>query len=226
MKFLWLNLGTVLASSLLLTACQSPQQSIAPSTPTASDTVSNTDTVVRASAPTLPTALRSAHLTADGFGAIQIGMTLEAATQAAGTPLVALNGGRPDLQASCSYVKLQGGSDGLDFMLNEGRIVRVDVRSQVSREVNNQPVAVNLSEEVSQFTTAAGAKVGDREAQITALYPNIEIAPHKYDPAGHYLTIPTAAGSNNRLIFETNGDRVTSIRAGQMPQVDLVERCG
>ena len=48
--------------------------------------------------------------------------------------------------------------------------------------------------------------------------------PHKYNPGGHYITV-TGAGSN-RIVFETDGSRVTNYRAGRSPEVEQVERCG
>ncbi|HEY9641963.1 MAG TPA: hypothetical protein V6C57_15860 [Coleofasciculaceae cyanobacterium] len=179
-----------------------------------------------ASSSPFPASLRSATLSPQGFGAIQVGMTVEAAAQAAGMPLIALDGSAPHIHESCSYVKLQDGLEGLDFMLKGDRIVRVDVRSHVIREIKGQPMEVDLTNKVSQVTTQSGAKVGDTEAQIQALYPGqVQVSNHKYVTGGHYLTV-APANSNSRLIFETNGDRVTSIRAGQLPEVEWVERCG
>jgi hypothetical protein len=215
--------GILITSMLLfsLAACTSQTSQAVLSKPSSS---------VLASKPSispnlLPSSLHSAYLNPQGFGAIQVGMTVEEAAQAVGTPLIALDGNAPHVDESCSYVKLQNGLEGLELMLNNDRIVRVDVVSQTIREIKGQPVEVDLTNKVSQITTQDGAKVGDTEAQIQALYPGqLQVSEHKYVTGGHYLTL-TPANSSYRLIFETDGDRVTSIRAGQIPEVDWVERC-
>jgi hypothetical protein len=84
--------------------------------------------------------------------------------------------------------------------------------------------------EVVSGTTATteGARVGDSEDRIQQLYPGrVVTTPHKYT-SGHYLTVKPidAADSLNRLVFETDGHRVTEYRAGRLPQVEYVERCG
>ena len=45
-------------------------------------------------------------------------------------------------------------------------------------------------------------------------------------PGGRYLTVPSADGDpTHRVIFETNGTRVTRYRAGVRPAVEYVEGC-
>ena len=102
----------------------------------------------------------------------------------------------------CVYAKAPA-APGLLIMLLDGKVVRFDVI---------QP----------DLATAAGAKVGDSEARIRDLYPGVREEPHKYTD-GHYLVVDTAPG--RRLLFETDGARVTRYRAGVIPQVDWVEGC-
>ena len=176
----------------------------------------------------LPDTVRYAKITAHGFGAVRVGMTVQAAVQAAGVPLVTLAGGIPDANQSCSYVRFQNEPEGFEFMLNHDRIVRIDVRSQMTRS-NGRAVESDLTPEVSQITTQEGATIGTTEAEIQAMYPGrVKVSQHKYIPNGHYLSVTPKdpADANARLVFETDGDRVTYIRVGQKPEVDLVERCG
>ncbi|MBD2043394.1 hypothetical protein [Microcoleus sp. FACHB-672] len=171
----------------------------------------------------------SAKVTTQGFGAIRVGMTVEEASQAAGTQLVALDGKAPDVSQSCSYVKLPDAPDGLEFMLNSNRIVRVDLTSQITKEINNRPQLVDVTQEIRTISTLSGARIGDTEAQIKSLYAGkLEITDHKYIPGGHFMTVipKDVEDSNSRLIFETDGNRVIYIRAGQLPEIDWVERCG
>ena len=74
--------------------------------------------------------------------------------------------------------------------------------------------------------TTAGARVGDTEARINQLYPDrVQTTPHKYTD-GHYLTVRgSGADSIHRLVFETDGRRVTRYRGGRMPEVEWVEGC-
>lgn len=183
------------------------------------------------SSPTAPSPtpeLSSAKLTARGVGLVQIGMTVQEATQATGVPLVTLLGSAPETNQSCSYVRLQNAPEGFEFMLNRDRIVRIDLRSQGGRAEEARTTTTNLTPEVNTITTPEGATIGSSETEILALYPEqIEVTNHKYVPGGHYLTVTPkdAADANYCLVFETDGDRVTYIRAGQRPEVEWVERC-
>jgi hypothetical protein len=74
--------------------------------------------------------------------------------------------------------------------------------------------------------TAAGARIGDTEARIKSLYEGrVTTTPHKYVKGGHYLTV-TPADTSYRIVFETNGKKVTSFRSGRVPEVEQVEGCG
>jgi hypothetical protein len=139
-----------------------------------------------------------------GFGPITIGMTPEQANAAVGGALELPLGMTPD---ACDYAGPRG-VDSLDFMIELGKIVRVDVRRH-------------------DIHTAAGARIGDTEARIQQLYPGrVRVSPHKYTD-GHYLTVvPSDTGTHrSRLIFETDGAVVTEFRSGALPQVAYVEGC-
>ena len=93
-------------------------------------------------------------------------------------------------------------------MFSQGRVVRFDVDQLGIR-------------------TEAGAGIGDTESRIKELYRgHILIEPHHYDDNGHYLHY--AAGNRDHgfgIIFETDGTRVTSFRAGTEAAISLVEGC-
>jgi len=144
-------------------------------------------------------------VTLNGLGTVRVGMTVKEATKAAGTKLV---GDAPN--NNCYYVKPQGEPQNIGFMVAAGRISRVDVYKD------------------SRVTTFSGARIGDTEAQIKSLYPGqITVTPHKYVQGGHYLTLipKDRAYGNYRLIFETDGKRVTQLRSGKLPEVEFVEGC-
>jgi hypothetical protein len=117
-------------------------------------------------------------------------------------------GGGPDSLATCRYAVSGRAPAGVAFMVVDGRVARVDVDSGAA-------------------ATAEGARVGDSEERVRALYAGrVAVTPHKYTD-GHYLTVRPAApaDSGHRLVFETDGKRVTEYRAGQLPAVEWVEGC-
>jgi uncharacterized UBP type Zn finger protein len=76
--------------------------------------------------------------------------------------------------------------------------------------------------------TVSGAKIGDSENRIKSLYPGqIRVTPHEYVQAGHYLTfVPKDASDQQyRVVFKTDGRRVTRFQAGRLPEVGYVEGC-
>lgn len=146
-----------------------------------------------------------------GIGPVQVGMSITEASQAAGTPLVK-DSSRIDQVSNCFFVKPQNEPKGINFMVTNNHISRVDVFQTRS------------------ITTIKGAGIGDTEDRIKSLYPGrIKVTPHTYNRNGnyHYLTfVPQDQSDKNyRLVFETDGDRVTNFRAGKLPEVEWVEEC-
>lgn len=138
-----------------------------------------------------------------GIGALRAGMTVEEAAKAMGGGFTAPKGGT----AGCTYAVLTKAPPGLAVMLQDGRVARVEVRS-------------------GTIPTAAGARIGDSEARVKSLYPGrVTVTPHKYVAGGHYLTV-TPSDPNHRIIFETDGKKVTGFRSGRVPEVEQVEGCG
>jgi hypothetical protein len=109
----------------------------------------------------------------------------------------------------CHYTVPAGAPVGLRFMAESSRVVRVDVDS-------------------AGVATDRGARVGMTEDEIARLYPaGLRTMPHKYVSGGHYLVFtPPGADSGFRIVWETDGRRVTTYRAGIEPAVEYVERCG
>jgi hypothetical protein len=157
----------------------------------------------------------------NGIGPIRVGMTVAEAESSAKVKLVE-KGGRAGI-GGCYSLHPQSGPQNLSLMVisnrednrivrNQDRIARVDVYKG------------------SRITTLSGAKVGDTEAQIKALYPGqIKVTPHHYtaQQGGHYLTLmpKDAVDRDYRLVFETLGGRVTQFRSGKLPEVEFVEGC-
>ncbi|NER39252.1 MAG: hypothetical protein F6J93_35760 [Oscillatoria sp. SIO1A7] len=143
----------------------------------------------------------------DGIGPIGVGMTLKEASAAAGLDLV--DGGTTD-SSECFYYEPESGPDGLAFMVINNRIARVDIDNP-------------------RITTISGAKIGDASDRIEGLYAGlIETSDRKDDSEGKYLTLvpKLPQNQNYRLIFETDAsDKVTSFRAGKLPEIEYVEGC-
>lgn len=142
-------------------------------------------------------------VTERSFGPVRVGMTVAEARTALGAEL-------PDPQdTECDFVAPRDSHSGVDFMVVDGRLARIDV----------QDTAV---------ATAAGARIGDSEARVEQLYHGrVSVEPHKYI-VGHYLVVRSLAPADSafRLVFETDGNQVIEYRAGQLPQVRWLEGCG
>ncbi len=147
-------------------------------------------------------------VTINGIGPVRVGMTLQEAVNSTNIPFTLKVGA--GVGSQCGFANPATGPKGLEFMVTEGRIARIDILS-------NQKIM-----------TLGGAKIGDSEARIKALYPKqLTITPHKYVPQGHYLTFVPKDDMDKqyRLIFETEGQKVTRFRVGQRPEVEFVEGC-
>ncbi len=141
-----------------------------------------------------------------GIGRLRAGMsTAEASGVVTGTL-----GWPPNADTTgCSYLQWTGGPDGVRVMVEGGRVVRIDV-------------------EAPTVATRAGARVGDAEDRVLALYGDrVTVTPHKYTE-GKYLTVRpvAAADSAYRIVFETDSGKVVRFRSGRRPAVEYVEGCG
>jgi hypothetical protein len=143
----------------------------------------------------------------NGIGPVLVGQTISEASRAGG---LRMKIGYGDPQ-TCAYFRPQGGLDGVNFMVTRNRVARVDITNP-------------------RVMTLRGAKVGDTEERIKSLYPGqIRVEPHPYGGrrGGHYLIfVPKdLEDSNYRIIFETDGQRVSRYRAGKLPEVNFIEDC-
>ena len=149
----------------------------------------------------------SSQVSIRGIAPILVGMTVSEAMRSSGQKLI--NQGESGGGPSCRYYKIKE-VKGIAFMVTNGRIARVDVTDN------------------SKITTLSGAKIGDSESKIKSLYPNqIKVEAHEYDPKGHYLIfVPKDSQDKNyRIIFETDGKKVTRWRSGKLPEVQFIEGC-
>lgn len=197
---------------LSLAACTTDKQQSAPDTVVSRADSANEATkqvvATRAPAPTSEPSTAAEpkagqwQVTAAGIGGVRAGMTVEEANAILGNSLSI-----PAKLQECDYVRPKTTPKNLAFMVEKNEISRVEVRPG------------------SDISTVAGARIGDSESRIKSLYPGVEVRPAKYD-SGHTLVVTPKGGGNNRIVFETDGSKVTRYRSGRLPAVEYVEGCG
>lgn len=145
------------------------------------------------------------QLSLRGFGPILVGMTIPQAEIAGGLRLSQVNsGGEPE----CLYFQAKRLPQ-VSFMVTDSKIARIDIDNP-------------------NITTLSGAKIGDPERKIKAIYGSAIVQePHPYVTRGHYLVfVPRdRTDKNYRVIFETEGRVVTRYRSGKLPEVGYIEGC-
>jgi hypothetical protein len=144
-------------------------------------------------------------LSEDGLGQIQIGMNLDDAVN------MGLLNENPAMKPACDFVFPAVGAgipDGVSVMIVQGKVARIDV-------------------DTGSVTTEDGAKIGDTEDDINKIYDgDVQSEPHKFIAGGHYMVVTGDSTSLGKaIVFETDGQRVTSFRAGRLPEVKWVEGC-
>jgi hypothetical protein len=146
----------------------------------------------------------SARASTRSFGSLVIGMTVARASVVTGLQFTSRDEG-----VHCRYYQAKQQLKGVDVMVTNGKIARVDISNP-------------------QIKTLSGIKIGDREDQVKSVYGDrLQIKTHPYNKQGHYLIyIPRdRAEKQYRIIFETNGRQVVNWRFGRVDEVNWVEGC-
>jgi hypothetical protein len=190
------------------TATSTTQTTAAPTTTTTSIPETTTTTAARLS--------EDSKLAFEGIGPLKVGMTLAEASAAAGQ---AVDVDPNYVLDNCAYAAASGGPKGLSFMVlrdagsDPWRIVRFDVDDE------------------SRITTLSGIGIGATEAEVKSTYGapgrtgKISIANHEYVEGGHYITYDDDGPAGLRMLFETDGQKVTRFRSGRQGPVGYVEGC-
>jgi hypothetical protein len=193
------------ACGVLLSACGSSNQPTSTAVP-ASPATTSAAVSVSAAVPAVAASENTSTLAHyDGYGDMRFGMDEAAFDQAWGGKLKAA---APAAGSSCiskrpQWVKTPGD---FAFMFEDGHFVRYDIGT-------------------AKETAPGGGKVGMNEAQLRALYAQVDAQPHKYVSGAKYLRVKAPQG-DAVLVFETDaGGKVTRWRVGVPPQVDYVEGC-
>ena len=87
--------------------------------------------------------------------------------------------------------------------------------------LNEHIARVEVSNEL--ITTVSGAHVNESEAEILSMYHGVEVRQNRRNPVWHNLII--SPDSLRQLNFLTDGSRVVTLMAGQMPAVQFVKGC-
>lgn len=142
-------------------------------------------------------------VTFDGIGNLKAGMSLDEAKVVTQNNLVI-----PSRLSECDYIKPKSGPEGVAYLFENGVLAVVDVKS-------------------GNVKTVEGARIGDTEDQVKSLYPGqVTSRPAKYIAGGHRLIVTPKTGGKNRIVFETDGVKVTQFSSGSEPAVEYVEGCG
>jgi hypothetical protein len=137
----------------------------------------------------------------DGVGPVKIGMTVAQLSATLHQKL----GEQESGSDNCFYVTASGYKH-LGFMIEDGRLTRVDVT-------------------MAGIATTAGIQVGDSEAHARQVYGlTMKVSPHKYVDTGHYLTVRSADGRYG-VRFETDKGKITGYYAGKYDAIQYVEGC-
>lgn len=139
----------------------------------------------------------------EGAGPVKIGMTI-AQINAALSEKFALPAEKDE--RGCFFVSPSRHPD-FDFMIENGRLVRIDVAKP-------------------GVATVEGIQVGDSEARAKSVYGSrLKVEPHAYNgPEGHYLTVRSKDGRYGTR-FETDGGKIQSYYAGLYSAVQYIEGC-
>ena len=143
-------------------------------------------------------------LTLRGLGSIRIGMTPREIAASAGALRT-----EADQNATCYFTAPLGAPEGIELMIADGRLARIDISS-------------------ASFSTRSGARVGHSQRDVLQLYGGrLEVQQHKYKENSRYLVFLPADAQDRefRMIFETDGTKVTMVSAGRLPEVEYVEGC-
>jgi hypothetical protein len=138
----------------------------------------------------------------DGVGPVKIGMTLSQLNTALHEKF-SMPAAQDD--QGCFYVS-PGKHPHIAFMIEEGRLVRIDVES-------------------AGVATPEGIQVGDSESHARQVYGSrLKVEPQKYIDTGHYLTVRSEDGRYG-IRFETDQGKITMFYAGRYDAIQYVEGC-
>ncbi|MDE0579254.1 MAG: hypothetical protein F4124_02020 [Acidimicrobiia bacterium] len=140
-----------------------------------------------------------------GLGSVYFGMTPDEAGDAVTT---LWTGGPGEGTPRCYLLAPAGGPSGVVLTIYNSSIERIDITNP-------------------SITTRSGASVGSTEAQLHELFgERLVVSPYADGSGNSIQYVPVdEADVDYRVIWETDGTSVTSMRAGRLPAVAPGEPC-
>lgn len=198
----------LLAASVLFVACggdadssaANPDATSTTTTTTASTTTTTTIATTSTAVPDLvgfPEFTEDSSVSTVGIDAVNFGMTVSTAAAAVNGEFVPFD----EVNGECYLVRPAGGPLGVQLTVTEGTVERVDITTP-------------------DITTRSGAGVGMTEEGLAGLFGD-SLTTQPSDTGGNQVIFTPADTSDAdfRVIFETDGEVVTSFRSGRVPQV-------
>ena len=140
-----------------------------------------------------------------GLGSVYFGMTPEEAADAVTT---LWTGGPGEGTPRCYLLAPAGGPSGVVLTIYNSSVERIDITNP-------------------SITTKSGASVGSTEAQLHELFgERLVVSPYADGSGNSIQFVPVdEADVDYRVIWETDGTSVTSMRAGRLPAVAPQRAC-
>lgn len=179
------------------------------------------------------------RLSFQGLGDIYVGMTIAQLKAKNFASDSMYEGQPPEEYNSCHYMTNGRDYPGVGIMINDGRLVRIDIDkgrdlTPADSKGTYKPIAI------PGWRSFSGAQIGMSEREVKAIYGDwIQTSGHPYlGEAGSYLRLDSSDGKY-AMIFETavkdmgaealkNPDQekyVTGFRAGLADAVGFIEGC-
>jgi hypothetical protein len=137
-----------------------------------------------------------------GIGEVRAGMTVKQVNALLNNDLVI-----PSTRSECEYMRPKTGPKGVSFLFEKGTLSAVSVKSGTVK-------------------TLQGIGIGDSEKAVDSAYKGLVVTQSAKYTSGHRLIVTPKDGGNFRLVFETDGAKVTQFVSGREPAVEYVEGCG
>jgi hypothetical protein len=138
------------------------------------------------------------------YGPATIGMTVPQLKKALGVAIINKDS---NPSGSCRFVGFEDHEQGVMFMLENERVVRIDISNPDVR-------------------TVSGARIGDSKKAILTLYKGrVGTEPHAYDIGGYYLKILSKNKMHGISFSLSDGKIVDGFHVGLAEEINYAEGC-
>lgn len=148
--------------------------------------------------PVKPAKAKDLLLSSQAVGPVAFGVPLSQVEISLGQAMRLDEADNPE----CSFVAFKA-LPKIRFMVEKGVITRADVEQEIAN--------------------TSGIRVGDTEDRLKQKHADVKVEPHEHIPGGLLLTVEGAG--KTAMVMESDGSKITSIRAGLQPSVSYSEGC-